>query len=121
MFLKVRVADLVEARTPVKSASIKDETLKVETTTESCTSKKQSGVGQSSHDSELSNLEDIEGRGVFYCEIDSKNHIGAHLDNIDWTDSVTLSYNWGTSSACLACRIKPIEWYSGQNVSSFYL
>ncbi|CAA2965165.1 K(+) efflux antiporter 3, chloroplastic-like [Olea europaea var. sylvestris] len=81
--LQVRVADLVEARTLVKSASLKDETLKVETTTESCMSKSQSGVGQSSHDSELSNLEDIEGRGVFYCEIDSKNHIGAHLDNID--------------------------------------
>lgn len=104
MSLKVRVADLVEARTLIKSASVDEEHRKVEITNENCKSKSQMGVGESSHDSELHQFEDVQGRGVLYCEIDSENHMES-LDNIDGKDTINMSHKWGNLCAPLVCHI----------------
>jgi len=88
MFLldKVRVADLVGAKISTPSAEDRSSVMKMNQTETSYALRLPGNVDQSEHDDddddELQQSEDLEGRGVLYCELDTKNIEGADREEI---------------------------------------
>ncbi|KAA8545699.1 hypothetical protein F0562_020850 [Nyssa sinensis] len=71
--MQVRVADLLGAQTSIPSISTKDETFRVSQTDINHMLSSQGEVDQSEYDGELHQSEDLDGKGVLYCELDTQN------------------------------------------------
>ncbi|XP_059653131.1 K(+) efflux antiporter 3, chloroplastic [Cornus florida] len=71
--LQVRVADLVGSQTPKPSVSTRDTMLRVSQTQRDYALRLPGEVDQSEIDGELCQSDDLEGKGVLYCELNSEN------------------------------------------------
>ncbi|PSS29238.1 K(+) efflux antiporter 3 like [Actinidia chinensis var. chinensis] len=78
---EVRVADLVGTRIPTPSAE--DQSSSVNQTERDHASTVQGKVDQSLPDGQLCQSEDLEGKGVLYCELDSENNFPSRSEDAE--------------------------------------
>lgn len=70
---KVRAGGSISAQEPIPSTSAEDKLLRINQTDTTHVSGFQGDACQAAQDSELQQLEDLQGQGVLYCELNPDN------------------------------------------------
>lgn len=100
--LQVRVGDLIGAQAPIPSTSSGAKSLSINQTDDSHVLRFQGEADQAAHDSELQEPEDLQGKGVLYCELDGENGFQVGTD-----DAMVEKNMLDPSAPCMATTEDP--------------
>ncbi|XP_073267440.1 K(+) efflux antiporter 3, chloroplastic isoform X2 [Populus alba] len=100
--LQVRVGDSIGAQAPIPSTSSGAKSLSINQTDDSHVLRFQGEADQAAHDSELQEPEDVQGKGVLYCELDGENGFPVGTD-----DAMVEKNMLDPSAPCMATTEDP--------------
>lgn len=100
--LQVRVGDSIGAQAPIPSTSSGAKSLSINQTDDSHVLRFQGEADQAAHDSELQEPEDVQGKGVLYCELDGENGFQVGTD-----DAMVEKNMLDPSAPCMATTEDP--------------